>query len=111
MDNVIDLLNRPINWAVLGAIVATWFLLWHLLLKHILKKCSVTSFWYELYELGAIGILGILIFLSIILLLLIGSIQAVITFGIQMLFPLALFWGGIITIVVLIVRKNLRKKK
>ena len=111
--NVIDLLNSPLTiYHILGAIcaVAVWLSFWNLLLKRLLKKCDITSFGYELYELGAFGTLGILIFLLLIAILFIGSIQAVIGYGIKLLFPLFIFWGGFVAIAILIIRA-IRKKK
>ena len=108
--NVIDLLNSPLNLGMWIKIIAAWFVIWHMALKRILRKCKVTSFWYELYELGAFGTLGILLFISLIAILFIGSIQAAIEYGIKLLFPLFIFWGGLITIVVFIIR-SIRKDK
>lgn len=111
--NVIDLLNTPLTiyhiFDLLCA-VATWFAFWHLLLKRLLKRSKVTSFWYALYELGAFGTFGILIFLSLIAILFIGSMQAVAVYGIKLLFPLFIFWGGLVAIAILII-KAIRKKK
>lgn len=108
--NIIDLLNSPMDIDVLVIIVAAWFVIWHVALKRILKKCKVTSIWYELYELGAFGTLAILLFLSLIAILIIGSIQATIEYGIKMLFALFLFWGGFVSTAILIIRA-IRKKK
>ena len=108
--SVIDLLNSPLDVGVLVVVIAAWFVIWHVALRKILRKCKVTSIWYELYELGAFGTLGILLFLSLIAILFIGSIQAAIEYEIKLLFPLFIFWGGLITIAVLII-KSIRKKK
>ena len=108
--NIIDLLNSPLDIGVLAVVVAAWFVVWHVALKRILRKCKVTSILYELYELGAFGTLGILLFLSLIAILFIGSIQSVIEYGIKLLFPLFIFWGGLLTIAILIIR-HIRKKK
>lgn len=108
--NIIDLLNSPLDIGVLVVVVSTWFVIWHMALKKILRKCKVASIWHELYELGAFGTLGILLFLLLIAILFIGSIQAVIGYGIKLLFPLFMFWGVLITIAVLIIR-SIRKKK
>ena len=111
--NVIDLLNTPLTiyhilWALCA--VAIWFAFWHLLLKKLLKRRKVTSFGYALYELGSFGTLGVIVFLLLIAILFIGSIQAVIKSEIKLLFPLFIFWGGVITIAILIIRA-IRKKK
>ena len=111
--NAIDILNTPLTvyhilWTLCA--VAVWFASWHLLLKRLLKKCKVTSFWYGLYELGCFGILAVIVFLLLIAILFIGSIQAVIGYGIKLLFPLFIFWGGFVTIAILIIRA-IRKKK
>ena len=108
--NIIGLLNSPMDIGMLATFVAAWFVIWHVALKRILRKCNVTSIWYELYELGAFGTLAILLFLSLIAILFIGSIQAAIEYGIKMLFPLFLFWGGFVAIAILIIRA-IRKKK
>ena len=110
-DNILDYtLNASFDIFRLFKAAAVWFILWHLVIKRILRRCKVTSFWYEMYELGAFGTLGIVIFLSIVTILLIASVQAVIGYGIKMLAPLLLFWGIITTIVILII-KSIRKKK
>ena len=108
--NIIDLLNSPMDIGVLVIVVAAWFVIWHVALKRGLRKCDVISIWYELYELGAFGTLAILIFLSLIAILFIGSIQAAIEYGIKLLFPLLLFWGGFVAFTILIIRA-IRKKK
>ena len=108
--NIIDLLNSPLDIGVLVIVVAAWFVIWHVALKRILRKCKAPSIWYELYELGAFGTLAILLFLSLIAILFIGSIQAAIEYEIKMLFPLFLFWGGFVAIAILIIRA-IRKKK
>ena len=107
--NAIDLLNSPLNIGALIGFAAVWFALWHVILKRILKRCKVTSIWYELYGLGAFGTMGIVLFLLIVTALFVGSIQAVATIGIKLLFPLFIFWGGFVAIVVLIIRA-IRKK-
>ena len=109
--NIIDFtLNAPLNIFRLLILVAVWHILWHLIIKRILRRCKVTSFWYELYELGALGALGFMIFLLIFVILFIVSIQAVIEYGIKLLLPLFIFWGGIGTVAILIIRAILKKK-
>ena len=109
--NIIDYtLNAPSDIFILFGSLAVWYILWHFVIKRILRRCKVTSFWYELYQLGASGTLGIIVFLSIILIIFIASIQAVLGYGIKMLFPLFIFWGGIVAIAILIIR-YIRKKK
>ena len=109
--NILDFtINAPLNIFRLLILVAVWYILWHLIIKRILRQCNVTSFWYELYELGAFGALGILIFLLILVILFIASIQASLEYGIKMLFPLFIFWGGIGTVTILVIRA-IRKKK
>lgn len=108
--SVIDLLNSPLEIGALVVVIAAWFVIWHVALKKILRKCKVTSFWHALYELGAFGTLAILVFLLLIAILFVGSIQAVIEYGIKLLFPLFIFWGGFVTIAILII-KAIRKKK
>lgn len=109
--NILDFtLNAPLNIFRLLILVAVWYILWHLIIKRILRRCKVTSFWYELYELGAFGALGLTIFLLIFVILFIASIQAVIEYGIKLLLPLFIFWGGIGTVAILIIRAILKKK-
>ena len=110
-DNILDYtLNATFDIFRLFKVAAVWFILWHLVIKRILRRCKVTSFWYEMYEVGAFGTLGIVILLSIVTILLIASIQTVIGYGVKMLAPLLFFWGIITTIVILII-KSIRKKK
>ena len=110
-DNILDFtLNAPLDIFTLLISVAVWYILWHLIIKRILRRCKVTSFWYELYELGALGAFGIMIFLLLLVILFIASIQAVIEYSIKLLFPLFIFWGGIGTVAVLIIRA-IRKEK
>lgn len=112
-DNVIGILNSPLTiyhiFEMLGA-VAVWVALWYLLLKRLLKRRKVTSFWYGLYELGALGTLGLVVFLALIVILFIASIQAILSYGTSLLFPLILFWGGIVAIAILIIRYIHKKK-
>ena len=109
--NILDFtLNAPLNIFRLLIFVAVWYALWHLIIKRILRQCKVTSFWHELYELGAFGTLGIVVFLLILVILFIASIQAAIGYGIKMLIPLFIFWGGLLAIIILII-KAIRKKK
>ena len=108
--NIVEWLNSPLDVFTLIGAVAGWFVLWHLIIKRMLRKCKVTSCWYEMYELGALGTLGIVIFLLLIVILFIASMQAVIAYGIKLLFPLFLFWGGFIAIVILIIRSICKKK-
>ena len=107
---IIGFLNSSLDLGISAAVIIAWFALWHLILKRMLRKSDVTSFWYELYELGAFGSLGIMIFLLLIVALIIASVHAVIGYGPKMIFPLALFWGAIITGIVLIVRYIIKKK-
>ena len=109
--NILDFtLNAPLSIFRLLILVAVWYILWNLIIKRILKRCNVTSFWYELYKLGAFGSLGLTIFLLIFVILFIASIQAVIEYGIKLLLPLFIFWGGIGTVAILIIKAILKKK-
>ena len=113
-SNIIELINSNFDAgdALIGGIIAlvAWPILWRLIFERFLRRCKVTSFGYALYELGALGTFGILIVLSLIAILFIGSIQAVIGYGIRLLLPLFIFWGGIIAIAILVI-KAIRKKK
>ena len=109
--NILDYtLNAPLDIFILFIALAVWYILWHLVIKRILRRCKVTSFWYSLYELGAFGTFGIIIFLLVIAILFVASLQAALSYGIKMLFPLFIFWGGFVTIAILIVRSIRRKK-
>lgn len=85
--------------------LAIWFILWHLIISKLFKKYT---FICELMDLGPIlaplASFGILLFFSIIAVLFIASIQAVLTIGAKMIFPLLIFWGGIITFFVILIR-------
>ena len=109
--NILDYtLNAPLDIFILLVALAVWYILWHLVIKRILQRCKVTSFWYSLYELGAFGTFGVIVFLSIIVIVFIASLQAALNYGIKMLFRLFIFWGGFVTIAILIIR-SIRKKK
>ena len=113
-SNILELINSNFDAgdALIGGIIAlvAWSILWRLVFERFMRRCNVTSFGYALYELGSLGTFGILIALSLIAILFIGSIQAVIGYGIKLLFPLFIFWGGFVTIAILIIRA-IRKKK
>ena len=113
-DNIIEFLNSHYDAgdALISSIIAlaAWSILWRLIFQRLLRRCNVTSFWYELYELGALGTFCILIFLLIIAVLFVASLQAVLCYGTNLLFPLIIFWGGITTIAILIIR-YIRKDK
>ena len=109
-SGIIDLINSPLDIGVLVVVVIAWFVIWHVALKRILRKCKVTSLWYALYELGAFGTFGVLIFLFLIAILFIASLQAALNYGTKMLLPLVIFWGGFAVIAILII-KAIRKKK
>ena len=85
--------------------LGTLFILYHLFLTKILEKFD---FGYDLLQMGPIlgplALFCILLFLSIITVLFISSVQAISEYGIGMIFALLLFWGGFITISVLIIR-------
>ena len=103
-SNILDFtLNAPFDIFTLLKIVVVWYILWHLIIKRILKRGKVTSFWYEIYELGALGAFGIVMFLAVIVILFIASIQAVIEYGIKMIFPLFIFWGGFISFTIFLI--------
>ena len=113
-NNIIELLSANIDagdtmiWLLIA--LAAWCIFWRLFLLEKLSNCDVNSFWYAVYELGAIGTFGIIIFLLIIAILFIASIQAVIGYGVKLLAPLFLFWGGFITISILFIRSICKKK-
>ena len=97
-------LNSPLDIFTLLSAVAVWYILWNLFIKRILKRCKATSFWYEIYKLGVFGAFGIVMFLSIIVILFIASIQAIIEYGIKILFPMFLFWGGFISFTIFLIK-------
>ena len=106
---IIAWLNSPFD--VLYALVAfiVWFILWHLInfiTSKVLKKCDIN---YDLMGMGPIlapiASFGIAILFTLIILLLIASIQAVIEYGIKLLFPFLIFWGGFIAFAVFFIKK------
>ena len=114
LTNIIELLHSSFNAGdvlLIGCIALTaWAIFWRLIFAQLLRRCKVTSIWYALYELGALGTFCILLFLLLIAILFIGSMQAIVGYGSKLLFPLFIFWGGFIAIVVLVIRA-IRKKK
>ena len=103
--NIIEFtLNSTFDIFTLLKAVAVWYILWHLIIKRILKRSKVTSFWYEIYELGALSAFGIVMFLAVIVILFIASIQALIEYGIKILFPMFLFWGGFVSFTIFLIR-------
>ena len=103
--NILDFtLNAPFDIFTLLKAIVVWYILWHLIIKRILRRCKITSFWHKLYELGASGTFGIVIFVLIIAILFIASIQTVIEYGIKLLFPLFIFWGGFVTFTIYLIR-------
>ncbi len=107
--NIIEWLNTNFDAgdAMICGLIAlvVWIILWKLLVCKILEKCNPGSFGYGLSELGAVGCFGVLVFFLIIAVLLVASVQAVITYGIKMLFAVLLFWGGIIAVLIFIIKK------
>lgn len=85
-----------------------WFIFWKLLLGRVLEKCYCNSFWYALYELGAAGTFLLIFFLLFITVLFITSFQALSAYGLRMIFVLSLFWGGVITLFVFLI-KHIKK--
>lgn len=102
-------LNAPFNVFVCAKLVLLWIAIWHLIIKRILCKCDVTSFWYELYKLGAFGTLGIIVFLAIIGILLASSVELLLCAGDEMGFPILIFWGIVGSFFVCLI-KHLRNK-
>ena len=80
--------------------LAIWFVIWKLIYK-VLDKHNL----YSLKELGVLGSYLILIFFALIVVLLIASIQATIEYGIKLLFPLLIFWGGFTALVIFFIKK------
>lgn len=113
-ENILDrTLNAPLDFLDIFRLFAAfvvWCLLWHVVIKKILRRCKVTSFWYALYELGVFGTFSFLILLLIITILFIASLQAALNYGTKLLFPLIIFWGGFVVIAILII-KAIQKKK
>ena len=114
--NIIEWLNSEFDagYGLIFSLIAfaVWFILWHLILKKVFEKnCWLDDF----VEMGPIAgpaaTFGILLFLSIIAVLFISSIQAALIYGTKMIFSLLLFWGIIITTVVLIVRSIIKNRR
>ena len=103
--NIIEWLTSNVDAgdAMIGGIIAlvVWFILWKLLISKLFEKHKL----YDFLELGAIGSFSILLFLSIIIVLFVATFQAVGSFGLQLLFPVLLFWGGLIVAVIFFIKK------
>lgn len=103
--NVIELLNAPgdLSDILIGFLITfvPWFVLRHTLIRKFLEKRKL----YALLEIGALASYGILLIIAFLFILLISSIQIVFEYGAKMLFPLFLFWGGVIVFLVLLIRR------
>ena len=102
--NIIEWLGENVDAfdAIVFALIAfaIWFFLWKLIGKLLEKRKA-----YSLLELGAVGSFMILVFIAIIVVLLIASIQAAISLGLQLLLPIIVFWGAVIAFFVFVIRK------
>lgn len=102
--NIIKWLNTTVDafdviaYGIIAFLI--WFVLWKLI-SILLEKYKL----YSLIEFGALGSFGILLFLALIIVLFIASIQAAINFGLQLLCPLAVFWGALIVFFVFLIKK------
>lgn len=108
--NIIEWLNTTVDAgdAIIFALIAfpVWFILWHLLISKLHKNSNIINDLVEIGPiLGALASLSIVVFLAFIALLFVASIQAIIEFGVKMIFPLLLFWGAIIALFIFIVKK------
>ena len=107
--NIIEWLNSSFDGgdAIVTLIIVfvIWYLIWKRFLSKWLYKHNVGSFAYTLYEVGPIGIFGIAIIFVILITLLIGSIQAVVSIGINLLPALLFFWALIIGFFIFFVKK------
>ena len=93
---------------VISAII--WEIIYLCIIKKILYKFYPSSdFATALIEIGGFGILGIALFIAILVILLIASVQLVISNWIA-IFPCILFWGLIGTLAFLFIRAMIRKK-
>lgn len=111
--NIIEWLNDNFDAgdAIIYSLIAlaVWFVLWHLIIRKLFRK---STFINEIMDYGPIlaplASFGILLFVSVIAVLFIASIQAALSYGAKMIFVLLLFWGGIITFFVFLIR-HIRK--
>lgn len=103
--NIIEWINTNFDAgdAIINALIALviWIIIWKLIICKILDKYNI----YSLKELGVLGSFGILIFLLIPVVLFIASIQAIIEYGIRLLFPLLIFLGGFTVFVIFFIKK------
>ena len=107
--SIIEFLNSECNFGefILFNIIAfiVWCIIWHLILKKLLNKCDWGSDFVDMGKiLGPLAAFGILIFLSILICLFITSIQVILVYGAKLILPLIVFWGGITTFFVLLIR-------
>lgn len=97
----------------LGTSFIVWVIAWYSFIAKLLKKSPGSSFRYELYDHGMffsyLIFIGIIIMLLIMAALFFASIYAVKHFGIKMIFPLFLFWGMFIAIIIAIIRYNKKR--
>ena len=110
---IIEWLNENVDAgdAIIYLLIAyvLWYILWKIFLRKLFRKCPVGSLGEHLSDLGATGIFGICLFILLILTLLVTSIQLTWGYGWTLIFPLAVFWGGIFAFAVFLM-KVLKKK-
>lgn len=89
--------------------LAIWYVVWHLIISKFFRKYDFISDLMQFGPLMApIASFGILLFFSLIAILFISSIQAALLYGAKMILVLLLFWSGIITFFILLIR-HIRK--
>ena len=107
--NIIEILNEPLDLkeCILYAlsVLILWYIIWHLIIVKLFSKCKLVS---DLMQEGPIlaplGSLLILLFLSFLVILFIGSIQAVFAIGAKILFRLLIFWGGVVVFFIFLIK-------
>ena len=112
-NNIIEWLNSGFDISYVLIAFVIWAILWNLInivTSKILKKYDLN---YDLLNmgpiLGTIVSFGIAIFLSLVILLFVASIQITIDYGVKLLIPLIIFWGGFTAFVIFFVKKFNKK--
>ena len=111
-NNIIEWLNSSFDISYVLIAFVIWAILWNLInivTSKILKKYDLNYDFLNMGPiLGSIASFGIAVSLSLVILLIVASIQIAIDYGAKMIFPCLVFWGGIITFFVFLIKK-LRK--
>ena len=109
MNIIEQTLNRPFRAIdILYILIALviWFIVWHLIIVKLFNKCYFISGLMDEGPIRApLASFGLLLMLCVLVILFIASIQAALLYGAKMILALLLFWGGIITFFVFLIRR------